>query len=196
MQITFSLSNGAISRHPSTCESGIESGIECTTFSLLILSSGTKRCWVLTFPFLLYEALYLKTVLLVFSFFVCFFRTQALYLITVMQVFPFFVTICSLRSTTLYPMITLFGSCSFFFFFRPDTLFASVHFAPQSLLPNPDMSWTSDIEPLLQYYTERTPGAVMEVCTVIKPASISYSLLVQSGGTDLCYKRTHVYFEN
>lgn len=36
----------------------------------------------------------------------------------------------------------------------------------QSLLPNPDMSWTSDIEPLLEYYTERTPGAVKEVSSV------------------------------
>lgn len=33
----------------------------------------------------------------------------------------------------------------------------------QSLLPNADMSWTSDIAPLLEYYTERTPGAVIEV---------------------------------
>ncbi|CAN0490494.1 unnamed protein product [Laminaria digitata] len=32
----------------------------------------------------------------------------------------------------------------------------------QSLVPNADMSWTSDIEPLLEYYTERTPGAVIE----------------------------------
>lgn len=35
--------------------------------------------------------------------------------------------------------------------------------ARQSLLPNADMSWTGDIEPLLEYYTERTPGAVIEV---------------------------------
>ncbi|CAN0057193.1 unnamed protein product, partial [Ectocarpus sp. 8 AP-2014] len=33
----------------------------------------------------------------------------------------------------------------------------------QALLPNVDMSWTGDIEPLLEYYTERTPGAVIEV---------------------------------
>ncbi|CAM9946544.1 unnamed protein product, partial [Ectocarpus sp. 13 AM-2016] len=39
----------------------------------------------------------------------------------------------------------------------------------QPLLPNVDMSWTGDIEPLLEYYTERTPGAVIEsrwVCLV------------------------------
>ena len=115
----------------------------------------------------------------------CFFRVSCFSfstMFTVSVVFSLVVSVCCLSLICfLFFVLCFLFSCflplasCFVLVFVVSDWYVFVYFpslflgnAPrQSLVPNADMSWTSDIEPLLEYYTERTPGAVIEVSTVV-----------------------------